>query len=53
MKRCIYVGHSARTGATVMLTPEGMVRGIGINRLLVEDRHEKEFLKAKRSSRNS
>ena len=43
MKKDICVGHHERTGASLMLTPEGM-GGTAINRLQVEDRHEHKFL---------
>ena len=44
MKKGICVVHHERTGASLMLTPEGMARGTAINRLQVGDLHEHEFL---------
>ena len=44
MRKGIYVGHHERTGATLLLTPEGMVRGTGIVRLPLAERFDDKFL---------
>ena len=44
MKKGIYVGHHERTGATLLLTPEGMRRGTGLTRLPIAERFDDKFL---------
>ena len=44
MRRGVYVGHHERTGATLLLTPEGVARGVGITKVPVEDRWDYDFL---------
>ena len=46
MNKGVYVGHHERTGAALLLTPEGMRRGSGLTRLPVEDRFNDEFLRS-------
>ncbi len=45
MHRGVYVGHHERTGAALMLTPQGLERGAGITRLPEADRYNDEILK--------
>ena len=41
----VYVGHHERTGATLLLTPEGVRRGIRVQRLPETDRWNMDFIK--------
>ena len=43
--RGVYVGHHERTGASLFLTPEGMIRGTGVHKILEVDRWNDTFLK--------
>ena len=44
MQKGIYVGHHERTGSSLYLTPQGVVRGVGMHRLPEADRWDAGFL---------
>ena len=44
MKKGIFVGHHDRTGAVMMLTPDGLRRGIGLTRAPPSQRFDAEFM---------
>ena len=45
----VCVGDHARTGASLVLTPEGMIRGTGVHNILEVDRWNDTFLKTVKS----
>ena len=45
MKHGIYVGQHERTSAHLLMTPEGVMRGVGLHRLPKEERWDITFLK--------
>ena len=44
MTRGVYIGHHERTGAVLLLTPEGVRRGTGITQLPADQKFNSEFL---------
>ena len=44
MARGVYIGHHERTGATLLLTPEGVSRGTGVVQLPSDQKWDPEFL---------
>ncbi len=38
MKQGIFVGHHERTGTHLLMTPDGLSRGVGLHRLLISQR---------------
>ena len=44
MERGVYIGHHERTGATLLLTPEGVARGTGVTQLPADKKFDHEFL---------
>ena len=44
MTRGVYLGHHERAGATLLLTPDGVRRGIGITQLPADQKFDSAFL---------
>ena len=44
MKKGVFVGQHERTGANLLMTPEGLCRGVGLHRLPQDLRWDAEFL---------
>ena len=44
MTKGVYIGHHERTGATLLLTPEGVRRGVGIVQLPSDQKFDPAFL---------
>ena len=44
MKNGVFVGQHERTGANLLMTPDGLFRGVGLHRLPQDLRWDAEFL---------
>ena len=43
MERGVYIGHHERTGATLLLTPDGVARGTGVTQLPADQKWDRAF----------